>query len=144
MAGPPVPGDHVLLYDGVCGLCSRLVQFLLEHDHRAVFVFASLQSTAGKAIVERFGGNPEALTTFYVLTGYRTERARLLSRSRAALFVAGQLGWPWKLAVVLRVLPAEMLDGIYDFTARRRYRLFGQLEQCLMPQPEFRGRFLDT
>jgi predicted DCC family thiol-disulfide oxidoreductase YuxK len=139
-----VEGAHLVLYDGVCGLCSRLLQFLLENDHRAVFTFASLQCPTGKAMVERFDGNPNELTSFYVVTNYRADHARILSRSGAVLFVAGELGWPWKPAILLRVLPTAVLDRIYDVVARTRYRLFGRFDHCLTPQPEFRRRFIDA
>jgi len=141
---PPVAqGAHLVLYDGVCGLCSRLLQFLLKHDHRAAFNFASLQSETGRAMVERGGGNPDELTSFYVLANYRTGDARMFGRSSAALFVAGELGWPWRAAVLLRVLPPAILDYVYDVVARSRYRVFGRYEQCLMPRPEFRSRFVE-
>jgi predicted DCC family thiol-disulfide oxidoreductase YuxK len=139
-----VEGAHLVLYDGVCGLCSRLLQFLLEHDHRAVFTFASLQSATGQAMVERFGDSPNELTSFYVVTNYRADHARIFSRSGAALFVAGELGWPWKVAVLMRVLPTAILDRIYAVVARARYRLFGRFEHCLTPRPEFRDRFIDA
>src|SRR6185503_10450477 len=98
-------GVHLVLYDGVCGLCNRLLQFLLAHDRRAVFVFASLQSAIGRSTVERFGGNPDDLSSFVVVANFRTERARMVDRARAALFVAGELGWPWKAAVLFRAVP---------------------------------------
>jgi predicted DCC family thiol-disulfide oxidoreductase YuxK len=77
------------------------------------------------------------------LANYRTDRSRTLARSKAALFVAGQLGWPWKAAVIARVLPGGVLDRAYDVIARNRYRVFGRFEQCLAPRPEFRGRFIE-
>lgn len=142
--GPPhTEGAHLVLYDGVCGLCNRLLQFLLEHDRRAAFSFASLQSPAGRALVERFGGNPDELSSFHVVANYRASHARMFSRSSAALFVASQLGWPWKLAVLLRVLPAASLDRVYNVIARNRYRMFGRYEQCPTPRPEFRDRFVE-
>lgn len=137
-------GAHLVLYDGVCGLCNRLLQFLLARDRRAVFAFAPLQSATGRSTVERYGGNPDELTSFFVLADYRTDRARLFGRGRAALFVAGELGWPWKMAIVLRVMPTAILDRLYDVVARNRYRLFGRFEQCQMPRPEFRRRFIDV
>ena len=136
-------GVHLVLYDGVCGLCNRLLQFLLKHDHRAVFTFASLQSATGRALVERCGGNYDELTSFYVLANYRTGHARMFSRSGAALFVAGELGWPWKVVLLMRVLPTAILDRAYDVVARSRYRVFGRYDQCLTPGPEFRGRFVE-
>jgi predicted DCC family thiol-disulfide oxidoreductase YuxK len=142
-AQEPPEALHLVLYDGVCGLCSSLLQFLLTHDRRGVFAFASLQSATGRALIEGLGGDPADLTSFYVLANYRTDRRRTLARSKAALFVAGQLGWPWKAAAIARVLPGAVLDRAYDVVARNRYRVFGRFEQCLAPRPEFRGRFIE-
>jgi predicted DCC family thiol-disulfide oxidoreductase YuxK len=136
-------GAHLVLYDGVCGLCSRLLQFLLKHDHRAVFNFAALQSATGKAMVARCGGDPEALSSFYVVADFRMPAARVITRSDAALFVAGQLGWPWKAMHAAGILPKTLRDRLYDVVARTRYRVFGRYEQCLLPRPEFRNRFVE-
>jgi predicted DCC family thiol-disulfide oxidoreductase YuxK len=144
MQDPPgVDGTHLVLYDGVCGLCNRLLQFLLAHDRRAVFAFASLQSAIGRSTVERFGGNPDELSSFFVVSNFRTDRARMVGRGRAALFVASELGWPWKAAVVFRVVPTAILDRVYDVVARNRYRLFGRFDRCPIPRPEHRRRFID-
>ena len=134
---------HLVLYDGVCGLCNRLTQFLLRHDHRRVFVFASLQSEVGRATVRRFGGDPEELTTFYVIAHYQATTSRFFTRSDAALFVASQLGWPWRAAVMARCLPKAIRNYAYDVVARTRYRVFGRYDECVMPTPEFRDRFID-
>jgi len=140
---PRAEGVHLVLYDGVCGLCSSLLQFLLTHDRRGVFAFASLQSRTGRTVIEHLGGDPADLRSFYVLANYGTDRSRTLARGKAALFVAGQLGWPWKAAVIARVLPGAVLDRAYDVIARNRYRMFGRFEQCLAPRPEFRNRFIE-
>ena len=136
-------GVHLVLYDGVCGFCNRLLQFLLAVDGRAVFDFASLQGGTGRAIVERAGGHPDDLDSFYVAANYRTHRARVITKGEAALFVAGELGWPWKLTGLMRALPAGWLDRMYDLVARNRYRIFGRHEQCLAPRSEFRNRFVE-
>ena len=137
------PGPHLVLYDGVCGLCNHLLQFLLEHDRRGVFSFAALQSAAGNATVARWGGDPEDLTSFYVVADFRTPHARAVTKSDAALFVARELGWPWKALGVARVFPRPLRDRVYDVIARTRYRVFGRYEQCLIPSEEFRSRFVD-
>ena len=140
---PRAEAVHLVLYDGVCGLCSSLLHFLLTHDRRGVFAFASLQSATGRALVEGLGGDPTQLTSFYVLASYRTRDSRIFARSQAALFVAGQLGWPWKAAVIARILPTALLDRAYNAIARNRYRVFGRFEHCLAPRAEFRGRFVE-
>ena len=89
-------GAHLVLYDGVCGLCSRLVQFVLRHDTRCVFSFASLQSAIGQAMVRKAGGDPRDLNSFYVVANYRAVDSRAFTKSDATLFVLARLGWPWK------------------------------------------------
>src|SRR4051812_12230228 len=136
------PGRHLLLFDGECGLCAGLVQFILAHDPSGIFHFAALASPEGRAMVTRHGGDPDDVSTVYVVADYRTPEARPLTRSRAALFVAGTLGWPWKAATLFGALPTALLDRLYDVVARNRYRVFGRREQCLMPRPEWRDRFI--
>lgn len=136
-------GRHLVLYDDVCGLCSRLLQFLLRHDHRLVFNLASLQSRVGRSIVARSGGNPEELTSFYVVADYKTAASRVLTRSNAALFVAGALDWPWKAVQFIRFVPRGLRDHAYDVVARSRYRVFGGHDRCLAPSPQVRRRFID-
>ena len=136
-------GRHLLLFDGFCGLCTWLVQFVLARDTAGIFHFASLSSPQGRSIVARHGGDPDDVLTVYVIADYRTPAARPLIRSRAALFVLGALGWPWKAVTLFGVLPTALLDLGYDFVARNRYRVFGRREQCLMPRPEWQDRFID-
>lgn len=141
---PPVQqGAHLVLYDGVCGLCNHLLQFLLKHDHRAVFSFASLQSATGQAMVARWGGNPDDLASFYVVADFRTPHARAFTKSDAALFVARELGWPWRAFRVAGVVPLALRNRVYDVIARTRYRIFGRYEQCLMPRADVRSRFVE-
>jgi predicted DCC family thiol-disulfide oxidoreductase YuxK len=141
--GPDAEGIHLVLYDGVCGLCSRLLRFTIKHDRRSVFRFASLQSAVGKAMVARSGGNPDDLNSFYVFANFRTPHSSVLTRSNAALFVAGELGWPWKALRVAGLLPAVLRDRAYNIIARFRYRLFGRYDHCEIPSPEVRSRFID-
>ena len=130
---------HVLLYDGVCGLCDRMVRFVLDHDPRDRFRFAALQGQAARDILVPRGLDPADLDTMYVLT----EDGRLLSRAAAALFVLREIGGPWRLSVAARVLPMRMLDRWYGRVARSRYRVYGKLAACRAPAPGDRQKFLD-
>jgi predicted DCC family thiol-disulfide oxidoreductase YuxK len=143
---PSIPrrGEHLLLYDGVCGLCNRLNNFVLPRDARGLFDFASLQSAAGRSALERFGKNAEDLDTFYVVTNYRSESPALLSKADAALFVMTTLGAPWRWLGLFGMFPTALLDRIYDLIARYRYPLFGRTESCLMPSGEYKQRFIDV
>jgi predicted DCC family thiol-disulfide oxidoreductase YuxK len=143
-ASIPRRGEHLLLYDGVCGLCNRLNTFVLPRDARGLFDFASLQSEAGRGVLERFGRNPADLDTFYVVTNYRAESPALLSKAGAALFVMTTLGAPWRWLGLFGVFPTALLDRVYDLIARHRYRLFGRTESCSMPSAEYKQRFIDV
>ena len=143
LPAPVLDGRHLVLYDGVCGLCNRLLQFLFKHDRGAIFRFASLQSATGRSTVAQWGGNPDELRSVYVVADFRTPHARAFTRSDAALFVAGELPWPWKFMRVGVIVPRPIRDLMYDAVARSRYRIFGRYEQCMIPGPELRRRFVD-
>jgi predicted DCC family thiol-disulfide oxidoreductase YuxK len=134
----------ILLYDGVCGLCSRLVQFTLRRDRNAIFRFASLQSALAARILTRHGASPGDLDTVYVVVDHDLPTEYLLSRSQAVLFVLKQLGGPWPLtASLLQFLPRFLRDPAYNIVARHRYRIFGRSELCALPSDQDRARFLD-
>jgi predicted DCC family thiol-disulfide oxidoreductase YuxK len=109
-----------------------------------LFDFAPLQSATGRAVAERAGYNPDAPHSFFLIEHYRTDRARVVSKGRAALLLARLLGRPWNIAGAIGFLPTAILDWLYDAVARNRYRLFGRSEQCLVPRPEDRSRFIDS
>lgn len=140
---PPKADRALLLYDGLCGLCNRLNRFVLTHDRREIFDFASLQSDVARAKLAAFGVDSAALTTMYVIVGYDSASPALLQRGRAALFVAKMLGAPWSWLGIARVFPDALLNWSYDVLSRNRHRLFGRTNVCEVPAPDVRARFLD-
>ena len=135
----------IILYDGVCGLCNRLNQFVLRRDPDAIFRFASLQSPFAARILARYGANVHDLDTVYVVVNFELPDLHLLPRSEAIIFVLKQLGGVWKvLGLVLQLLPRPLRNAAYHFVARNRYRIFGRFETCMLPSPENRNRFLDV
>ena len=136
--------EPILLYDGVCGLCNRLVQFILRRDHAGIFRFASLQSPSAAKILGRHGASAEDLDTFFVVANPGDPGEFLLSRSDAALYVLQQLGGFWRIsAQIFRVLPRPVREWIYRTVARNRYRIFGRYDTCPVPDAQTRSRFLD-
>lgn len=136
----------MLLYDGVCGLCNRFVQFILRRDRNATFRFASLQSAFASGVLARHGLNPGDLNTVYVVVNldYQGVNELILCRSDAVLFVLKQLGGFWYLAAFfLQFLPKFFRDFFYNTVARQRYRIFGRSETCILPSTQDRDRFLD-
>jgi predicted DCC family thiol-disulfide oxidoreductase YuxK len=139
------PAHPILLYDGVCGLCNRLVQFVLKRDAGAHFLFASLQSGFASRILQRHGLDPHDLDTLYVVEENERPGERLTARSDAVISVLRQLGGPWRaVSILLRALPRRLRDWGYGVIARNRYRIFGKYESCLLPQEKYQHRFLEV
>ena len=134
----------MVLYDGVCGLCNRLNQFLLKRDTHDRFRFASLQSDLAASLLKRHGADPSELDTVYVVLDYNQPGERLLARSDAILHLVTQLDGIWKWAGVGRLLPKVWRDGIYKLVARNRYRVFGKHDSCMLPEPKHRHKFLEV
>ena len=135
--------NPIVLYDGVCGLCNRLVQFLLKRDSHDRFRFASLQSAFGQEILKRHGADPLDLDTFYVVLDYGHPAERLLARSNGIVYALTTLGGVWRIAGAGKALPKVVRDGLYNFVARHRYQVFGKHESCMLPEPKHRAKFLD-
>ena len=135
--------NPIILYDGVCGLCNRLVQFVLTHDKHDYFRFAALQSELASTTLQRHNRDAQDLDTVYVVVEYGEPAESLLARSDAILFLLKHLGGIWKLAAIGKVLPLPVRDGIYKLVARNRYQVFGKSESCMLPDPNQRAKFLD-
>jgi predicted DCC family thiol-disulfide oxidoreductase YuxK len=142
----PDPLSHpIVLYDGVCGLCNRMNQFVLRHDRVGLFRFASLQSSLAEHILSRHGASARDLDTVYVVVNHNLPDESLCPRSDAVVFVLTHLAGLWRPAgLLIGLLPRWFRDWAYDFVARHRYRVFGRSESCLLPSPETRSRFLDV
>ena len=130
-------GRPVILFDGVCNLCSGSVQFAIARDPKANLRFAAIQSPHGQDFLRRRGLPADRFETFYLI-----DNGRVLERSEGILRMVGYLRWPWPLLKALRIVPRPLRDWLYDRIARNRYRLFGQRQTCLVPTPEIVGRFL--
>lgn len=141
---PISESNPIVLYDGVCGLCNRLNQFLLKRDSHDRLRFASLQSELAAALLKRHGVDSLDLDTVYVAIEYDKPGERLLSRSDAIIYALMQLDGVWKLAGLGRVLPRFLRDSLYTMVARNRYRVFGKHESCMLPDPKHRHKFLEV
>lgn len=137
-------GGPVLLYDGVCGFCNKSVRTVLRSDRRGTMRFAALQSEYARGLIERHPSLAGVDSVVYVEPGGRGRPERVHVRSEAALRVAAYLGGPWKILLAARLVPRPLRDRLYDLFARRRYRLFGKQDTCMLPPPEARKRFLDA
>lgn len=127
----------VVLIDGVCHLCQGLVRFIVPRDPAGHFLFAPLQSETGTRLLRDGGLEPGKLDTVVLI-----QNGQYYTESAAALRIARGLRSPWPLAYAFFLIPRPLRDALYRYVARNRYRWFGRDEQCLIPTPEIRRRFL--
>ena len=132
------PSNPVLLFDGVCNLCSGFVQFVIKIDPKGKFRFASLQSEIGQKMLTAAGLSTSDLGTVVLI-----HSGNVFTHSDVALESARILGGPWSLFYAFSILPRFLRDGIYNWVARNRYRWFGKKDACMMPTPDIQQRFLD-
>ncbi|GAB3682506.1 thiol-disulfide oxidoreductase DCC family protein [Salinarchaeum chitinilyticum] len=137
---PAAPGSdsHVILFDGVCNLCSGFVQFVVPRDTDGQFAFASLQSDVADELLADHDVDPDALESIVLLEG-----DRVYVKSDAILRIGYHLGLPYRLGWPLRHLPRRFRNWWYDFVAARRYRWFGKKDRCMVPDGDLEARFLE-
>ncbi len=132
------PGKLIVLFDGVCNLCSNSVQFILKYDKKNQFLYGSLQGQYGQHVLKEFGLPVDEYNSFLLLEG-----KRLYTKSSGALRILKQLGGCWLLLYVFIIVPRFIRDAVYDLVAKNRYRWFGKKKECWLPKPEWKNKFLD-
>lgn len=133
--------DKLVLFDGVCGLCDKTVQFALDHDPKGVLRFATLQGETAKGVIERHPELAGVDSVVFVEQSGGEERVHV--RSKAVFRMASFLeGGGVRALSIFSILPGFLADAGYNLVASLRYKIFGQLEQCRIPQPSERARFL--
>ena len=128
----------IVLFDGVCNFCNASVNFILQRDPHQVFRFASLQSEAGRQLIEEAGLKDHDLDSMVLIEGDRVS-----VKSTAALRSARRLPGLWPLTGLLLLIPRAIRDWGYDAFAARRYGWFGKQESCMVPTAEMRSRFIE-
>lgn len=131
-------GTAIVVFDGVCALCSRWVRFLLRFDRRGRYRFAAMQGEQGRRLLAAHGLDPDDPLSFLLV-----EHGRAWIDTDAIVRVLAGLGGLWRLARLALLLPRRLRDPAYRALARNRYRWFGRHDACYLPTPEQRARFLE-
>ena len=135
----PSPKDRPLIvFDGLCLLCSANARFVLRHDRERRFRLTTAQGPVGADLYRRFGLATDDYETMIVID----EEGRLLTESDGAIAIFTRLGWPWRAAAAARIVPKRVRDALYRLVARNRYRLFGRRETCWVPSASDLDRIL--
>jgi len=130
---------ELILFDGVCNLCNSSINYVIRHDKGKVFMFAPLQSDAGKEIIETY--NLDTSKTDSILL--YSEGKGLKIKSSAAIAIASKLGVPRNLLSVFYIVPPFIRNWVYDYIAKNRYKWYGKKDACMIPTPELQERFLN-
>lgn len=128
----------LILFDGVCNLCNASVLYVIKRDKKNQFMFAPLQSNIGQQIIKKYNIDTSKIDSILLYT----PENKLFYKSTAALKIALHLGFPINLLSVFLILPAFMGNWCYDFIAKNRYKWFGKKDQCMIPTPELKSKFL--
>jgi predicted DCC family thiol-disulfide oxidoreductase YuxK len=128
----------IILFDGVCNLCSSSVQFVIKHDKKKQFRFASLQSAFGQKTLSENNLSTTDLSSFILL-----ENGKLYTKSTGALRVVKRLGGAWPLLYGFIIVPPFLRNAVYNWVAKNRYKWFGKQESCWLPTPELKARFIN-
>ncbi len=136
-AVPAFPDDRpIVVFDGWCALCSGWARLILRYDRARRFRLLPAQSELARALYRHYGLDDRDHKTNLLL-----QDGLPWMKSESSIRMAEGLGWPWRLASMLRLLPLRRREALYDLLARNRYR-FGRRSSCYIPQPEHRDRFL--
>ncbi|MCP1548365.1 MULTISPECIES: thiol-disulfide oxidoreductase DCC family protein [Methylorubrum] len=126
-----------LVFDTDCVLCAGMLRFVLAHERDQSLHFMGAWSGEGLDLVARHGFTEADLNGTFLLI----QDGRALTRSDAALAVAGHLKAPWRWCRVFGIVPKPLRDRLYGLVARYRYRWFGRREDCARVPPDQRHRF---
>lgn len=130
--------ESIILFDGNCNLCNGVVQFVIKHDVKKKFHFASLQSGFGQTMLQQFQLPTNVFNSFILL-----EDGKIFTKSIAALRVAKRLNGLWPLLYGFLIIPPFIRNTVYDWIAKNRYKWFGKQVVCWLPTPDLKERFLD-
>ncbi len=129
--------SQLILFDGICNFCNFGVNFIIDHDKKKYFKFASLQSNLAQNILKEKNIDPMKIDTIILIMN-----EKIFTKSSAALQIAKNLDGFWKVIYILSIIPAPIRDITYDFIARNRYKWFGKRESCRIPTDQNIDRFL--
>lgn len=127
----------LILFDGVCNLCNHSVQFIIKRDRVGYFSFAALQSNLGQSLLKEHNISGVDFESIVLI-----EESKSFQRSTAALEIARKLDGSWPLFYAFIIVPRFIRDWIYDLVSKNRYRMFGRQDQCMIPTPALKSRFV--
>ncbi len=128
----------LVFFDGVCDLCTGGVQFFIKRDPEAKLRFTSLQSQLGQSVLKSLGLSQTHFNSFLF-----QEKGQIYQKSTAFLMACRYLKGLWPILYLFLMVPRFFRDWVYDLIAQNRYKWFGKREECWLPTPEIKSRFIE-
>lgn len=129
--------SNIIFFDGVCNLCNFWVKYVLRNDPEGIFCFSSLQSDFTENFLSQNNINSDLETIIFFSEG------KFLKESDAVISILFKIGgFNRLLSKIIKLLPPKFRNGLYNFISRKRYRLFGKKEHCMVPNESIKKRFL--
>jgi predicted DCC family thiol-disulfide oxidoreductase YuxK len=132
-------GKSIIFFDGVCNLCNSSVNFIIKHDEKKQFLFASLQSDAAKEILLQYNSKKINLDSIVLL-----DNGKLYEKSTAALRISKHLNNGLFLLYIFIIIPTFIRDYLYNYIAKNRYKWYGKKDSCMIPTKDLKSRFLES
>ena len=132
-------GKSIIFFDGVCNLCNSSVNFIIKHDKKKQFLFASLQSDAAKEILLQYNSKKINLDSIVLL-----DNGKLFEKSTAALRISKHLNNGLFLLYIFIIIPTFIRDYLYNYIAKNRYKWYGKKDSCMIPTKDLKSRFLES
>ena len=129
----------LILFDGVCNLCNDAVLKIIKYDKKNTFLFTALQSEVGIKVIDQLNIDTKKMDSIILFEPGVTYEVK----STAALKIMNDFGGLWKISQLGFLLPESVRNNIYDFIAKNRYKWFGKKENCMIPTPALKTKFLD-
>ena len=135
----PKDDKKIILFDGVCNLCNSSIQFVIKHDKKNRYKFAALQSDVAKMLLNERGIDSSQIDSIVLID----PNTAYYIKSSAALEIGKSFGGGWRRLSIFEWVPRPIRDWIYDLIAKNRYSWFGKQNDCMIPTPELKAKFLD-
>lgn len=125
----------IVLFDTECLLCNNTVKLLIKADRKNTLYFGGLSSKVGIELINKYNINEDSVVLY--------NKNRLSIKSTAFIEISRELGFPYSIAMIFYAIPRQLRDAVYDFVAKKRFKWFGRVEQCIIPERQFKNRLLD-
>ena len=129
---------HIIFFDGVCNMCNSFVRLIIKLDYKEQFIFCPISSKKGQKIINKFNLELKNIDSIILL-----KNNKITLKSEAVIEILVSLSLLFRFFLILKILPSKLLDLIYDFIAKYRYKLFGRKESCIIPDEKYKSRFTE-